>query len=134
MGTDDHAWKNEGSAPIPNVASDSRSLTGTESQVEWAERIKLVVSGEFDRVEKSFRAVAETQDGAKRERTEGILALLEEKRNAVMTQTEAGYFIQDWQDISDQVRQMIVKRPEIPSAELRTQWQGRSGTMSIRRI
>jgi hypothetical protein len=111
MGTDDHARKNAGGAPIENVASDSRSLRGTESQVEWAERIKLVVSSEFDRVEKSFRAVAETQDDAKRERTEAILAILEEKRNAVMTQPDAGYFIRDWQDISDQVRQMIVKDP-----------------------
>jgi hypothetical protein len=52
-------------------------------------------------------------DGAKRERTDAILAILEEKRNAVMTQTEAGYFIRDWQDISDQVRQIIVKDPRL---------------------
>ena len=69
MGTDDHARKNQTGAPAANVASDFPSLTGSESQVEWAERIKRAVSSEFDRVETSFRAVAETQDGAKRERT-----------------------------------------------------------------
>jgi hypothetical protein len=111
MGTSDPQREDEKGAPIANVASVSSPLTGTESQIEWAERIKLLVSSEFDRVAKSFRAVAGTQDGAKRERTEAILAILEEKRKAVMTQTEAGYFIRDWQDISDQVRQMIAKDP-----------------------
>ena len=41
-----------------------------------SERIKDVVSSEFDRVEKSFGAVAETQDGAKRERTDAISKFL----------------------------------------------------------
>jgi hypothetical protein len=59
MDTDDPSRKNESGTPIPNVASVSRLLTGSESQVEWAERINLMVSSEFDWVEKSFRAVAE---------------------------------------------------------------------------
>lgn len=96
--------------------------------MEWAERIKLVVSSEFDRVEKSFRAVAETQEGAKRERTDAILAILEEKRNAVMTHTDAGYFIRDWQDISDQVRQMIVKDPRFQTLNFGRGAKGDPGT------
>ena len=34
---------------------------------------------------------------------------MEEKRIEVMANTEAGYFIHDWQDLLDQVRQMIMK-------------------------
>ena len=65
----------------------------------------------------------------KRARTEAILTMLEDKRQAVMSRTEAGYFIRDWQEISDQVRQMIagdskypalnVARPEEGSSESR---------------
>jgi hypothetical protein len=33
-------------------------LTATVAQVEWAERIKRRVNGEFDRVGRSFREVA----------------------------------------------------------------------------
>jgi hypothetical protein len=84
-------------------------LTGTESQVEWAERIRVSVRDEFDRVEKSFRAIAAGQHGAKRARTESILTILKDKRQAVVSRTEAGYFIRDWQEISDQVRQMIAR-------------------------
>ena len=65
------------------------------------------MNDEFDRVAKSFRSVADAQSIAKRTRTEAILAILEDKRRGVMSRTEAGYFIRDWQDISNQVRQMI---------------------------
>jgi hypothetical protein len=77
--------------------------------VEWAERIKRRVSDEFDRVAQSFRSVASKQNAANRADTEAIIAILEEKRAAVMSREEAGYFIHDWQEISDQVRQMIGK-------------------------
>lgn len=86
-------------------------LTGTPSQVEWAERIQRRVNGEFDRVAASFRAVAAKQGADKRSGTEAILAILEQKRTEVMSRTEAGYFIHDWQDIYDQVRQMIFHDP-----------------------
>jgi hypothetical protein len=69
-----------------------------------------------------------TQDGARRERTDAILAILQEKRNAVMTQTEAGYFIRDWQDISDQVRQMIVKDPRFQALNFGRGAKGDQGT------
>lgn len=82
-------------------------MTGTEHQVEWAERIKRAVSDEFDRVATLFRSIAERQNDDKRADTEAILAILEEKRAEVLSREEAGYFIHDWQEISDQVRQMI---------------------------
>ncbi len=83
------------------------SMSGSASQVEWAERIKLLVQAEFDRVAASFRSVADKQDGDKRADTDIILTILEDQRAEVMNRTEAGYFIRDWQEIDDQVRQMI---------------------------
>ena len=107
-------WDDEEVAPITSPSSPWPSLTGTESQVEWAERIRVGVRHEFDRVEKSFRAIAARQHGTKRARTESIITLLEDKRQAVMSRTEAGYFIRDWQEISDQVRQMIAGDSRYP--------------------
>lgn len=90
-------------------------LDGTASQVEWAERIKRQVNAEFDRVAAAFRSVTSNQDGAKRAETEYILTILEEKRSEVMGNHRAGYFIHDWQEISDQVRQMIFVDPRYQS-------------------
>jgi hypothetical protein len=82
-------------------------MTGTPSQTEWAERIKAQVGGEFDRVAASFRSVAEKQIENKRIDTEAIISILEEKRAEVMARDQAGYFIKEWQEISDQVQKMI---------------------------
>jgi hypothetical protein len=84
------------------------SLRGTEAQVEWAERIRRRVNTEFDRVAASFRSVAVKQAAGKRADTEAVIEILEEKRADVMSRERAGYFIHDWQEISDQVRQMIL--------------------------
>ena len=90
-------------------------MTGTPSQVEWAERIQLRVNGEFDRVAASFRAIADKQSGEKRSDTEAIIGILEDKRAEVMSRKDAGYFIHDWQDIYDQVRQLIFHDPRYQS-------------------
>ena len=82
-------------------------LHGTSSQIEWAELIKCRVAAEFDRVEASFRLVADKQSGLKRADTEVVIAILEDKRKEVLSNESAGYFIRDWQDLSDQVRQLI---------------------------
>lgn len=85
-------------------------MRGTANQVEWAERIKRQVNDEFDRVARSFHAVAGKQTAAARADTEAIITIIEEKRAHVMMRREdAGYFIRDWQEISDQVRQMILQ-------------------------
>jgi hypothetical protein len=104
----------EGSAKGGSKASDERrgGLRGSPAQVEWAERIKLQVNEEFDRVVRSFKAVATTQSEARRADTEAILAILEDKRADVMGQEDAGYFIHHWQDMGDQVRQMILRDSE----------------------
>jgi hypothetical protein len=82
-------------------------MTGTPSQIEWAEQIKPRVTAEFDRVANAFAAVAGRQGGQARADTEAVIAILEEKRVEVMARDQAGYFIRDWQELSDQVRRMI---------------------------
>lgn len=86
-------------------------MTGTPSQVEWAERIQRRVNDEFDRVAAAFRGIAGKQGDEKRADTEAVIAILEQKRAEVMARRDAGYFIHDWQEIDDQVRQMIFHDP-----------------------
>jgi len=102
-------WENEGGfAPLSaGLQFANKPLVGTSSQIDWAVAIRTRVNDEFDRVAKSFRSIAQRQDARKRSDTEAILAILEDKRTEVLSRTRAGYFIHDWQEISDQVRQMI---------------------------
>lgn len=86
-----------------------KTLTGTSSQIEWAEQIRLNVAQEFDRVANAFRAVAGKQTERDQSETRTVLAILEEKRAETMGNDRAGYFIRDWQELSDQVRQLIAK-------------------------
>jgi hypothetical protein len=90
-------------------------MTGTPSQIEWAERIKPQVSAEFDRVAAAFQTVAGNQSEPGRARTQAILAILEEKRAEVMAREQAGYFIHDWQELTDQVRKMIAQDSRYPA-------------------
>ncbi len=84
-------------------------MTGTPSQIEWAELIKPRVSAEFDRVSKALKAAASKQAEQNRMDTQAVIAILEEKRVEVMAKDQAGYFIRDWQELKDQVRQMIAR-------------------------
>jgi len=112
-------WENEGGAAINArpLAKDSGSvvvkntMTGTVNQVEWAERIREQVSKEFDRVASALNFAATKQVGQNRKDTHTVLAILEDKRAEVLTTKRAGYFIHDWQELRDQVRQMIVQDP-----------------------
>jgi hypothetical protein len=82
-------------------------MTGTQSQIEWAEQIKPRVGAEFDRVAKALADVAQHQRERARADTHAVIAILQEKRAEVMANDFAGYFIRDWQELTDQVRQMI---------------------------
>jgi len=104
---DIETWESEGGAVPDSLGASASSMSGTAAQVEWAERIRRQVDTEFDRVAASFRSVASKQGDEERAETEAIIAILEEKRAEVMSRKQAGYFIHDWQEISDQVRQMI---------------------------
>ena len=82
-------------------------MTGTPSQIEWAEQIRPRVDAEFTRIANAFQAAAWNQTDRDRTDTLAIIAILEEKRVEVMEKGQAGYFIRDWQELKDQVRQMI---------------------------
>lgn len=92
------------------MGNDSK-LTGTPNQIEWAEQIRLTVAQEFDRVAKVFHAQAGIQTGQKQAETRTIIAILEQKRAETMSIPFAGYFIREWRDLNDQVRQMIARDP-----------------------
>jgi hypothetical protein len=82
-------------------------MTGTASQIEWAELIKPRVNAEFDRVARALQIAATKQKERDRLDTAAVIAILEDKRAEVMAKDQAGYFIRDWQEMRDQVRQMI---------------------------
>jgi hypothetical protein len=88
-----------------------KKMTGTPSQIEWAEQIRPRVNAEFDRVAKAFTEVAGKQAEQDRIDTQAVVAILEEKRLEAMAHDEAGYFIRDWQELSDQVRKSIAQDP-----------------------
>jgi hypothetical protein len=107
MTRDIEAWEGEGGAAPARLGVCAAPMSGTAIQVEWAERIKRQVNAEFDRVAASFRSIAGKQGDDKRADTEAVIVILEDKRAEVMSRKRAGYFIHDWQEIGDQVRQMI---------------------------
>ena len=84
-------------------------MTGTANQIEWAVEIKARVGVEFDRVANALDSAAGKQTGQKRTDTQAVIEILKDKRAGVMARDEAGYFIQEWQELRDQVRQMIAK-------------------------
>jgi hypothetical protein len=84
-------------------------LTGTPGQIEWAERIRPQVSAEFDRVAGILGTVARKQSEQDRLDTQAVVAILEEKRGEVLANETAGYFIRNWQELTDQVRSLIRK-------------------------
>ncbi|MGA7412512.1 MAG: hypothetical protein WBW33_18685 [Bryobacteraceae bacterium] len=93
-------------------------LAGTPSQIEWAEQIRPRVCAEFDRVSDTLLAVASKQSEQDRLGTQAIIAILREKRVEVLAKGEAGYFIRDWQELADQVRQLIRKDPRYQAIRL----------------
>ncbi len=86
-----------------------KTLTGTPSQIEWAEQIRVNVALEFDRVANAFRNVAAGQTDQVQAETRTVIAILEEKRAETLGNDRAGYFIRDWQELKDQVRQLIFR-------------------------
>ena len=84
-------------------------MTGTASQIEWAEQIKPRVMAEFDRVANALQGAAGRQGERDRMDTRAVIAILEEKRAEVAANDRAGYFIRDWQELGGQVRQMIAQ-------------------------
>ncbi|WP_031499896.1 hypothetical protein [Bryobacter aggregatus] len=113
-------WEDDGGAAAP-------ALRGTPNQVARAEIILRLVDAEFIRVANALRTLAAQQDPRKRATTEAILAILEDKRTEVLSQQEAYYFIHDWQEISDQVRSLLLADPRYQSIQ-RNRNASRAGT------
>jgi hypothetical protein len=94
-----------------NPVAVGQKMIGTVNQADWAEQIKIRVSAEFDRVAKALESAAGKQTGQKRMETLSVIAILEEKWAEVMAKNHVGYFIHDWQELRDQVRQLIIQDP-----------------------
>jgi hypothetical protein len=94
-------------------------MTGTPSQIEWAEQIKPRVNEEFDRVARAFEEAAGRQSELDRIDTDAILVILQRRRAEVMANDQAGYFIKEWQELRDQVRQMIAADPDYQAIKAR---------------
>src|SRR5689334_15328191 len=107
----------------PDRTSRNTCMTGTPSQIEWAENIKPRVNAEFDRVARAFEATASTHGDENRLEIFAVIAILEEKRAEVMAQDRAGYFIREWQELKDQVRQMIAHDSRYQA--IKANWQAR---------
>ena len=118
------AWETEGGglreitegAAEPSVivyrrspVSSEKRMIGTPNQVDWAERIRGQVSEEFDRVAKALESAMSRQSELKRGNTLTAIAILQDKRSEVMAQDQAGYFIREWHEMRDQVRQLITQ-------------------------
>jgi len=108
---DIESWEGEGGSALKAPGVVAPQMSGTASQVEWAEHIQVQVNAEFDRVSAVFLSIAAKQEDENRADTVATIAILEDKRAEVMSRTEAGYFIHDWQEIRDQVRLMIFNDP-----------------------
>ena len=86
-------------------------MIGTVNQIAWAVQIKSQVDAEFDRVRKVLEYAMRKQSPRDITDVESIIRILEEKRAEVMGNEQAGYFIQDWQELGNQVSRMIIADP-----------------------
>jgi protein-tyrosine-phosphatase len=120
-------WESEGGAPAQSEVGGCQAgpagltftLTGTVNQLDWAKQIREQVGQDFDRVANAMKSVASRQVERDRTDTQALIAILEEKRTEVMSRAQAGYFIHDWQEPRNQVRQMIIKDPRYETIRTR---------------
>lgn len=121
-------WESDGGAPAQIEACSSpaqppgtarNALTGTANQIDWAEQIKERVGKDFDRVANAMKSVAANQVEGDRSDTQELISILKEIRAVVMAKDRASYFIHDWQEPVDQVRQMIVRDPRFGAIKTR---------------
>ena len=65
-------------------------MTGTASQIQWAEQIRPRVDAEFNRVASAFQSAASRQNPLVRDETLAVISILEEKRAEVLANDRAG--------------------------------------------
>ena len=121
-------WESEGGATAQSdvggrqteaPTSVTLTLTGTVNQIDWAEQIRKRVGQDFDRVANAMKSVASRQVERDRRDTQALITILGDRRVEVMSKDQAGYFIRDWREPGDQVRQMIVKDPRYGAIKIR---------------
>lgn len=84
-------------------------MMGTEDQVKLAEQIKARINAEFDRIARALETSAVKQTGRDRIDTEAVIVILEDKRTDVMAKGQASYFINNWRELNDRVRELITQ-------------------------
>lgn len=94
-------------------------MTGSVNQVAWAEAIKTEVNAEFDRVRKALEAAGTRRRANGETNLQTIIRILEDKRADVMRNDRASYFIREWQELRDQVRQLILADPRYKAMKAR---------------
>jgi hypothetical protein len=102
------AWENEGGT---SARTEGHRMIVTVNQIAWAVQIKAQVDAEFDRVRKVLESVATKHSPNDGTDLQAIIQILEDKRAEVTGNEQAGYFIQDWQELRDQVRQLLIGDP-----------------------
>lgn len=83
-------------------------MIGTASQLERAESIRARINAEFDRIARALESSAAKQTGQDKLDTEAVIVILEDKRSEVMAKGRADYYINNWRQLNDHVREMIV--------------------------
>ena len=96
-----------------------QKMIGTVNQVDLAQQIKTRVNADFNRVAKALESAAGKQATQKRMETLSVIAILEEKWAEVMAKDQAGYFIHEWPELRDQVRQLIIQDPRYQSIRVK---------------
>ncbi|HEY7531248.1 MAG TPA: hypothetical protein VH681_00540 [Nitrospiraceae bacterium] len=91
---------------------------GTIHPAVWAEQIRARLAGELDRVAKMLDTASGEQPEQDRKNTQDIVKILEQRRAELMARNDAGDFIHDWQELRDQVRQMILEDPRYQSIKV----------------
>jgi hypothetical protein len=94
-------------------------LIGTLKQIAWAVQIKSQVEAEFVRLRKVLEYAATRQSPKDLTDIEAIIRILDGKRTEVMENEQAGYFIQHWQELGNQVSRMIVEDPRYQAIKAR---------------
>jgi hypothetical protein len=93
------------------VAQEKNTMIGKINQAKQAEQVKVRINTEFDRIAKALASAAARQTGQERMDTEAVIIILEDKRTEVMAKSQASYFINNWRELSDEVREKIVQDP-----------------------
>lgn len=100
-------WEGEGGS----LAREFAELTGSEAQIEWAERLRRGVEAEFARVAAALRLAAVKQSPLRRAATDQMLRILEAKRVEVLSHERAGYYIKEWQEPGGHPRRLLLEDP-----------------------